>query len=159
MTQQDHDERLDELLGRAVRDLPLRRAPAELEARVLGELGRRAAPWWSRSLAHWPLPARCGLLALCCALVALTLWEHRWVAAGVQQLIDAGTASFAWLNPLLSAIAFTAATTSVVERAIPMNWLYLALTLGATLYATLFGLGAAAYRTLYIQPTNGRYWS
>jgi putative exporter of polyketide antibiotics len=159
MTQRDNDDRLEELLGRAVRDLPLRRAPLELESRVRSELERRRAPWWRQSLAHWPLPARCALLALCCVLVGLTLWEHRWVAAGVQQLIDAGVASFSWLNPLLSAIAFTAATTGVVERAIPMTWIYVALTLGAALYATLFGLGAAAYRTLYTQSSNGRYLS
>jgi hypothetical protein len=156
MTEQDNDARLEELLGRTVRDLPLRRAPLDLELRVRRELERRAAPWWRQSFAHWPLPARGALLALCCALVGLTLWEHRWVAAGVRQLIDAGMASFSWLNPVLSAIAFTAATTDVVERAIPMNWLYVTLTLGAILYATLFGLGAAAYRTLYIQPSNGR---
>jgi hypothetical protein len=158
MAQQDQDERLEQLLGRTVRDLPLRRAPLELELRVLGELERRqASPWWRLSFAHWPFLARGGLIALCCTLGGLTLRQHPWIASGVQQLTDVGAASIAWLNPLVSALAFAATTTGVVERAIPMNWLYVALTLGAALYATLFGLGAAAYRTLYIQPSNGRY--
>jgi hypothetical protein len=67
MAQQDQDERLEQLLGRTVRDLPLRRAPLELELRVLGELERRqASPWWRLSFAHWPFLARGGLIALCC---------------------------------------------------------------------------------------------
>jgi hypothetical protein len=158
MTQQDNDEQLEQLLGRTLRDLPLRRAPVDLESRVLGELARRAAsPWWSLSFAHWPSLARLSLLALCCILGGLTLWEPHWAAARLQQLTDMGAAWCSWLNPLLSAVAFAGATVDVVERAIPRPFLTTALTLGAALYATLFGLGATAYRTLYMQPSNGRH--
>ena len=39
----------------------------------------------------------------------------------------------------------------VVIRASPPLWLYGSIALVATLYTALFGLGAAAYRTLYVQ--------
>jgi hypothetical protein len=36
-------------------------------------------------------------------------------------------------------------------RAVPPTWLYEGAAVGAVLYALLFGLGAAAYRTLYLK--------
>jgi hypothetical protein len=44
----------------------------------------------------------------------------------------------------------------VLARVVPPVWFYGALCLGAALYAVLFGLGAFAYRTLYLTPSNGR---
>jgi hypothetical protein len=40
---------------------------------------------------------------------------------------------------------------SALSGAIPPEWLYAALAAGAILYGALFGLGAAAYRTLYLK--------
>jgi len=40
--------------------------------------------------------------------------------------------------------------------AIPTTWLLPGLAAAALLYAFLFGLGAAAYRLLYLQPHDGR---
>jgi hypothetical protein len=42
---------------------------------------------------------------------------------------------------------------AVLFRVIPPLWLYGSLAIGIFLYVTLFGLGAAAYRTLYLQPS------
>jgi hypothetical protein len=39
---------------------------------------------------------------------------------------------------------------AALVRAVPPDWLYGAMAAGAVLYAALFGLGAAAYRTLYL---------
>jgi hypothetical protein len=39
---------------------------------------------------------------------------------------------------------------TVVARLVPPLWIYLALSVGALLYLLLFGLGAFAYRTLYL---------
>jgi hypothetical protein len=41
----------------------------------------------------------------------------------------------------------------VLVGAIPTTWLYGGIAAGAMLYVILFGLGAAAYRTLYLQPS------
>jgi hypothetical protein len=45
---------------------------------------------------------------------------------------------------------------ALLAGAIPAAWLYGSLTAGALLYAALFGLGAAAYRILYLKPFDGR---
>ncbi len=39
---------------------------------------------------------------------------------------------------------------ALIVRAVPPEWLYAGLAVSAALYAALFGLGAAAYRTLYL---------
>jgi hypothetical protein len=156
MTQEPEDQQLEELVDRALRDLPSRRAPAQLEARVLEELRRRAIlPWWRLSFAHWPLPARGMLIVVCCALMALTIWGGPWQFSGVQHL-GMASLSLSWANPAMSVIEFAAAMVGVVERSIPTTWLYISLGFAALLYAILFGLGAAAYRTLYLQPSSGR---
>ena len=38
----------------------------------------------------------------------------------------------------------------------PPLWFYQGIAVCAVLYAALFGLGAALYRTLYLQPLNGK---
>jgi hypothetical protein len=43
---------------------------------------------------------------------------------------------------------------ALLVRVIPPLWLYGGLGLGILLYVMLFGLGAAAYRTLYLWPTS-----
>jgi hypothetical protein len=43
---------------------------------------------------------------------------------------------------------------AALVRVVPLEWLYGAMAGGAILYAALFGLGAAAYRTLYLNPSS-----
>ena len=78
MTANTPEEELERLVDRALHDLPLRRAPHTLESRVFAELERRAAlPWWRRSFAHWPLPARSAFLVICIALIAFAFARRR----------------------------------------------------------------------------------
>ena len=58
-------DRLEILVGRALREAPLRRAPSSLESRVLREIGRRAAVYINREHAiekvaaqYWKVLAR-----------------------------------------------------------------------------------------------------
>jgi hypothetical protein len=44
---------------------------------------------------------------------------------------------------------------ALLAHALPPGFLYGGLAVCAALYAVLFGLGAAVYRTLYLQPKNG----
>jgi hypothetical protein len=44
---------------------------------------------------------------------------------------------------------------ALLLRVIPPLWLYGGLSLGILLYVVLFGLGAAAYRTLYLRSSVG----
>ena len=55
----DPNDRLERLTAEVLRELPPRRAPRTLEARVLAELERRAAkPWWQSSFMEWPALVR-----------------------------------------------------------------------------------------------------
>jgi hypothetical protein len=143
------DEPLERMLDQTLAALPLRRAPATLEARVLGELRRRAAlPWWRRSFVHWPVPARAAFLALCVVSIGLAVRG----AAAAADVVD----SLAWAREAgILLISGTNLAASLAHAALP-GWLYGAIAVIALLYAFLFGLGAAVYRTLYLQPSSGR---
>jgi hypothetical protein len=139
----ESDLELERVAHRSLRALPPRRAPLSLEGRVYQELARLASlPWWRRSFAHWPGMARAAFLVLCVGLSALTFGgDARLFAslASMRRLLD----SLAWLNT-------AAETLGSLARAIPTIWLYEGLAAAALLYGLLFALGAAAYRTLYL---------
>lgn len=138
------DEKLERLIAGALSGLPLQRAPAELERRVFEELARRAAlPWWRRGFGEWPMAARAGFVIVCALLVAgLSLTSGLAQQAGVQTLT--------WVRPLVGLAATIGSTVTLVASLVPPLWIYLVLSVGALLYLLLFGLGAFAYRTLYL---------
>lgn len=149
------EDRLERLLGDALRSLPMRPAPRTLESRVLGELARRATqPWWRRSFGHWPAFARVGWVTACGALVGITLLGGPWTTA-VGSLQGSGAMS-SWIQQAAVITGTVANLCASLVDAIPTTWLLPGLAAAALLYAFLFGLGAAAYRLLYLQPHDGR---
>lgn len=142
------DLRLERLVHQALRGQPLRRAPSTLESKVFEELARQAAlPWWKRSFVQWPKAARALLLGICTALGALTIVGGSRIAVGFgTALRPAGELDRA--QALLSAAKDLFAT---LVGTIPPMWIYEGLALAAVLYVALFALGAAAYRTLYLE--------
>jgi hypothetical protein len=153
----ESDDELARTLDRVLQDLPLRRAPAALEARVFGELQRRAAlPWWRRSFAHWPLPARAAFLVICAALIRLALLEAAVAVAGVRSLHQSGALSLSWAHGAGVLAATASNLVMLLARAVPPGWAYAGIAACTLLYAALFGLGAVVYRMLYFQPYNGR---
>jgi predicted anti-sigma-YlaC factor YlaD len=156
MTDNGSDDTLEGLVDRALHDLPVRRAPATLESRVLAELERRAAlPWWRRSFAHWPLPARTGFLVICIALIGFAFVGGATAMDGLRSLSDSGALSLSWAREAAVLMASAGNLIALLTRAVPPSLLYGGLAVCAALYAALFGLGAAVYRTLYLQPKNG----
>jgi hypothetical protein len=148
---------LEGLLERTLHELPLRRAPMTLESRVLCELQRRAAlPWWRRSFAHWPLPARAVFIVICGALIRLAFLLGAAAVAGVRSLHESGALSLSWAREIGVLMASGGNLAKLLARTLPATWLYEGIAACAVLYAVLFGLGAAVYRTLYLQPLNGR---
>lgn len=146
----NHPDRLEQLIDRAVRGLPPRRAPAALESQVLAEIERRLArPWWRMSYSHWPAPARLCFLIACAALVALAVRASGWVITGVESRALADLSLTSVAPGATSLTSATVAAVSSVARIIPPLWIYCGLGLIAVMYTTLFGIGAAAYRTLY----------
>jgi hypothetical protein len=157
MTTDESHDALERLLDQALHDLPLRRAPPTLESRLLGELERRAAlPWWRRSFTHWPLLARAVFLVICGALIRLAFLGGAGAAAGVHSLQESGALSVSWAHQVAVLVASGGNLAALLGRTVPATWLYAGITVCAVLYAALFGLGAALYRTLYLQPHNGR---
>jgi hypothetical protein len=145
--------KLEQLISQALKDLPSRRAPGTLEARVLNELQRRAAlPWWRVSFAQWPAVPRIAFVVICIALVAATILGGMSALAGVSLNVAAAQV-LSWLHPFLAVSSSAGGVAALLVSIIPPLWLYGGLALGIVLYVSLFGLGAAAYRTLYLRPS------
>ena len=147
-----NERNLERLAERALRDLPLRRAPSSLEARVQAELARRhALPWWRKSYSYWPAPARIAFTVVAIAMVGGGLLGLLWVQAGID-----GTAIRTAFAPQIEgwhafqSFCFAAVNlVSAILGSMPTLWLYTGIATVVSLYVALFGLGAAAYRTLY----------
>ena len=144
----ESEQNLERFVSTALRDLPARRAPRSLEQRVLAELERRAAlPWWHKSFAHWPVAMR-ALFLVASAAFAVTLV---WALGGLNTApaLTVLKADFAWLQAIRAISASMASFTATVVHGIPTFWIYGGAIAFVALYAALFGLGTAAYRTLY----------
>ncbi len=149
---------LEHEVSSALRGFPLRRAPSSLESRVIAEIGRRAAlPWWRRSFAHWPGPARVGF-AVSSGLLVAALLAAAWPWAPGAAWVGAGTRAagswLPWASSTLTLIDVTRELGSALVRVVPLDWLHAAMATGALLYAALFALGAVAYRTLYLDHSS-----
>ncbi len=147
------EQELERLMQRTLHGLPLRRAPLTLESRVLGELQRRAAlPWWRHSFAQWPRAARSTFVLLCAALAGLVFRGGLWAIAGLESLHESGVLSLPWARQALMLTGTAGELAASLVRAVPPDWVYEGLAVSALLYTALFGLAAAAYRTLYLKP-------
>ncbi len=149
-----HDEKLEQVMTETLRGLPARRAPLSLESRVLGELQRRAVlVWWRRSFAYWPAAARAAFVFLNVGLVAVTFLSGFSNVVGGRSFSDFAAMVMTWMRPFLSVASSVGGLTPILLHSIPSVWLYVGAAVAVLLYATLFGLGAAAYRTLYMRPS------
>jgi hypothetical protein len=133
--------------------LPLRSAPPSLELHVLGELSRRAAlPWWRHSFAGWPGFARVGFVLMCAVLIGLVFLGGVWAMRNLGSPA-LGALSMPWARHMV-ALAGVAGELAALVRIVPAGWVYEGLAASVVLYAALFGLGVAAYRTLYLDPNS-----
>ncbi len=125
---------------------------------VFGEIARRAAlPWWRRSFTHWPAPARAAFALVCAALVGVTILGGASAFAGLRAPVRIRRPHRS-TGPARSGCSWPRAGNliALLARVVPASRLYEGVAACAVLYAILFGLGAALYRTLYLQPLNGR---
>jgi hypothetical protein len=148
--------KLERVLHQALEGLPPRRAPSTLESRVTNELARRALlPWWRASFANWPVAARVGFIVVCAVLVAATILGGISAYLGDRSFDEAAAVLLSWAHPFLTVLSSAGGLLTVLLHVIPPLWLYATLAVGIFLYVTLFGLGAAAYRTLYLPSSVG----
>jgi len=145
-------EELEKFIHQNLRSLPERRAPRSLESRVLAALEQRAMiPWYHKSWSYWPAAVRGVFLAGATGVAGALLIAFYVGFHGVDTGAVAAQASER-LSPFATAyhvVTWVANLSLDVFDRIPALWLYGGLATIAALYATFFGLGAAAYRTLY----------
>ena len=151
MKKMNHQE-LEQFIHRTLRSLPDRQAPGTLEARVLAAVERQALiPWWHKGWAYWPAAARAVFLAGATAVAGGVLLAAYTLFAGVDtSAVAAGAAApLAAFQRVIDIAGWLAGLTRHVFAGIPALWLYGGLAFVAAMYASVFGLGAVAYRTLY----------
>jgi hypothetical protein len=138
-------EQLERFIDEALRDQPLHRAPSDLESKVMAAIAHRAAtPWWRSSFAHWPMAARVLFLVASAVFVKLGLDAAALVIAPIDPAARSTVlfAQLTWIRALFVAI-------DALLRSLPSWWIYSGLMVLGALYVMLFGVSAAAYRTLY----------
>jgi hypothetical protein len=143
---------LEKLIHHELRGLPPRRAPRSLEARVLAAIEQQSAvAWYHKSWAYWPGAVRVAFLAIATALAggAIALFYLMSQGADANALTTAASERFAGATAVVHIVRWMVSYTSQTIASIPPLWLYGSLAVIAGLYATFFGLGAAAYRALY----------
>lgn len=151
----ESERELERWVHAALRELPMRRAPATLESRVLEELQRRTAlPWWRRSFAQWPLAPRVGFSLICAGLAALAVLGAARAVVDFGALEASRTLSIPWVSGLLALVDIARKLMlSLADLPLP-DWVDEVLDAGAILYAALFALGITAYRTLYLHTSR-----
>jgi len=158
--QPPRDERqLEQYINTVLSHQPLRQAPSTLEARVLRELAVQAAkPWWLQGLSRWPWAARLLFVPVLLGLVQLSILTTGRLATLWQSLQTSAPASAAQsvLQLLGSFTQAVQTLANMVARQVPPMWIYGGAAAALLLYAALFGLGAAAFRTLIANPEPAR---
>lgn len=142
---QHREQQLASLIDKALRDQPLQRAPLDLEAKVMAEIARRAAaPWWQGSFTSWPMAARVLLLVATvgCAKLGLEVMSLITIPLDPAARGAALVAEVSWIPAVFG-------TMGAALRGLPSLWIYGAGAVIGALYLMLFGVSAAAYRTLY----------
>ena len=144
MNTPDH-EQLERFIDKALRDQPLERAPSDLESKVMAAIAHRATtPWWQSNFAHWPMAARVLFLVASAVFVRFGLDAASALIGPIDPAARSMAlfAELAWIHALFVSIGS-------VLRSLPSWWIYCGVTVLGTLYLMLFGVSAAAYRTLY----------
>ncbi|MFC4310775.1 hypothetical protein ACFPN2_16900 [Steroidobacter flavus] len=140
-----NEQQLERFIDRALRDQPLRRAPVDLESKVMAEIARRAAaPWWQGSFSGWPVAARLLFIIASAGFITLVLKASAMILDPINPSARSAAlfADVAWIPSLF-------ATIGQVFHDLPSFWIYVGAAILGALYLTLFGVSAAAYRTLY----------
>jgi hypothetical protein len=140
----DKHQQLEKYIDSVLRAQPMKRAPAGLESNVLAAIRHRVSrPWWQQGFSAWPLAAKALFLVASVGFARAALVIATW---GTSPLDSTSTTqlpqSFAWMHTVTAVI-------SAALQLIPNFWVYAIVGLVTAMYVLLFGVSAAAYRTLY----------
>jgi hypothetical protein len=94
---------------------------------------------------------RAAFLVFCAGLAGLVVYTGVYVQTGFDTAQTSGTLApmLAFVNRVLGIGRGLVDFVMLVSRHVPSLWIYGTIAFVAGLYAMLFGLGAAAYRTLW----------
>jgi hypothetical protein len=143
------ESELEQTLDRELRGLPDRIAPETLIPRVLACLAQRErAPWWRKSFAYWPWPARMLFLVTSSGLAALLLYFTWGLSTGatfgaLSSEVRDLAADFELSRDL--AVALGGAAVTLVKTASP-SLLWVAAGVVGACYVTTLTLGTCIYR-------------
>jgi hypothetical protein len=143
---------LEKFIHHELRALPPRQAPRSLQSRVLAAVEHQSVvAWYHKSWAHWPAAVRAAFLGFATALSGIAIAAFYFMSQGAEAntLAAAAGERFAGVAALFHVFRWMMNYASETIANIPPLWLYGSLAVIAGLYATFFGLGAAAYRALY----------
>jgi hypothetical protein len=158
-------ERAEVLVAKQLRELPLRRAPVSLEARVMAAIVAgnlqpvavreagvvdAAAPWYRSNFRRWPLPVQM-LFALASAVLAHWLTQQLGgvtTVAPAQLAGDELRSSWSVAQAMLTVADSMTDSVRALLRSMPTNWLVVLATGAASSYALLAGAGAFVYRSI-----------
>lgn len=150
---------LEQFISRTLKHGGHRHAPPTLEARVRRALEQRALlPWWHGPFAHWPAVARGAFLLGSLGCLGLALIAVTWLSLNVRALsyIDWLMQPRVWMSNGVHVASALSGVFSVTLRSLPVQWIYGGAVFTVACYTTVFGLSAAAYRTLFINPAPQR---
>jgi hypothetical protein len=158
-------ERAEALVARQLRELPLRRAPVSLEARVMAAIAsgalqpvpvratgsvHDATPWYRNNFRRWPLPIQI-LFALLSVALAHFLTQQLGGVTTVAPTRLAGEelrSSWSLVQALLTVGASLTDSLRALLRSMPTNWLMVVASGAATSYALLASASAFVYRSI-----------
>ncbi len=145
-------EELEQFIHQQLRGLPSRPAPRSLESRVLAAIEERAMiPWYHKSWSYWPAAIRSAFLVLATSVTGgvVAAFYFGFTDVNTSAVVAEAGQRLSFFTQIYHVATWIGQLGSQVFGTIPPLWLYGGLASIAVLYATFFGLGAAAYRTLY----------
>ena len=148
MNNQQPDPGLEELIGRKLRALPERMAPASLQANVFAAIRARAAcPWYRRAWFQWPRHFQVLSVAAFLGFSGVLGWlltGHELTLAALSPVlaerVSAVGSEIGWFFNLITAFV----------RAVPTSYWLAAMGVMAGMLFTCAGLGSAFYRLVVL---------
>ena len=148
MNNQQPDPGLEELIGRKLRALPERKAPASLQANVFAAIRARAAcPWYQRAWFQWPRHFQVLAVVLFLGFAGALSWlitGHELTVASfspaLAERVSAIGSQIGWVVSFLAAFV----------RAVPMTYWAIAAGVVVGMLFTCAGLGSAFYRLVVL---------
>jgi hypothetical protein len=156
----EHDnlKAVELLVAERLRSVPLRRAPASLEAQVMAAIAAgtpqpgnidTATHWYRGDFRRWPLHVQILFALVCVALASLLTQPLVGVTNSAPAMLSEELQlSWSVMQALATVIASLADSLLALLRAMPTPLLVLVTGIAATCYSLLVGASALLYRSI-----------